>query len=166
MKNPVMASTDDGVVVDIRDSVEHRVDELQINLPSHDEQGLADAVVEEISAAIERVGFFAQELGLPAEVSQRMQIGLDEVVVNIASYSGAESVVLRCWGDDTRLILQVSDDGVPFNPLEAATPPTDAPLEEREIGGLGIHLLKNLMSSLSYSFVDGRNVMVLVAEVG
>jgi anti-sigma regulatory factor (Ser/Thr protein kinase) len=166
MKNPDLESTDDVVVVDIRDSVEHRVNELQVNLPSHDEQGLADAVVEEISAAIERMGVFAQELGLPAEVSQRMQIGLDEVMVNIASYSDAESLVLRGWGDDTRLTVQVSDDGLPFNPLEAATPPTAAPLEEHEIGGLGIHLIKSLMSGVEYSFVDGRNVMTLVATVG
>ena len=166
MKNPDLESTDDVVVVDIRDSVEHRVNELQVNLPSHDEQGLADAVVEEISAAIERMGVFAQELGLPAEVSQRMQICLDEVMVNVASYSGAESMVLRGWGDDTRLTVQVSDDGLPFNPLEAAKPPTAAPLEEHEIGGVGIHLIKGLISGVEYSFVDGRNVMTLVAKVG
>ena len=94
-----------------------------------------------------------------------MQIGLDEILVNIASHSGADSIVLRGWVDDQRLTVQISDDGIPFNPLEIAAPETDTPLEDRELRGLGIHLIRNLMSEVGYSFQGGRNVVTMVAEV-
>ena len=54
---------------------------------------------------IERTGAFARDQGIPDEVSQRMQIGLDEIMVNTAPYSRAESMVLRGWANDQRLAV-------------------------------------------------------------
>ena len=64
-----------------------------------------------------------------------------------------------------RLVLTFSDDGVPFDPIAAKTPDTSAPLEQREIGGLGIHLVRNLIDEASYERKLGRNVLTLVKQL-
>jgi anti-sigma regulatory factor (Ser/Thr protein kinase) len=61
--------------------------------------------------------------------------------------------------------VTVEDDGVPFNPLEATEPDLDRPLEERSIGGLGIHLVKNLMDDVEYRREAGRNYLVMRKRV-
>ena len=64
-----------------------------------------------------------------------------------------------------RLTMTIADDGVPFDPLGAEAPDVDAPLEEREIGGLGIHLVRNLVDDASYHRRIDRNVMTLVKDI-
>jgi len=56
-------------------------------------------------------------------------------------------------------------DGVPFNPLSEKAPDIDAPLEEREIGGLGIHLVRNLIDDVTYHRRIGKNVMTLTQHL-
>ena len=58
-----------------------------------------------------------------------------------------------------RLMVTVSDDGVAFNPLAVPPPDTTLPLEERELGGLGIHLVRNLTDEATYGRLGGRNVI-------
>ncbi len=64
-----------------------------------------------------------------------------------------------------RLIVTITDDGVPFNPLSAEAPRLDAPLEEREIGGLGIHLVRNMIDDVTYNRRIGKNVMTLMNHI-
>ena len=55
----------------------------------------------------------------------------------------------------------VEDDGLPFNPLEAPEPDLDSPIETRQIGGLGIHLVRNVTDGLEYRRNEGRNRLVI-----
>ena len=64
-----------------------------------------------------------------------------------------------------RLTVTITDDGVPFNPLSKKAPDIDAPLEDREIGGLGIHLVRNLIDDVTYNRRIGKNVMTLVKDL-
>ena len=59
-------------------------------------------------------------------------------------------------------MLTVTDDGHPFNPLEAPEPKTDLPIEDRPIGGLGIHLLRELSDGMTYERRNGRNQVTIV----
>jgi anti-sigma regulatory factor (Ser/Thr protein kinase) len=59
---------------------------------------------------------------------------------------------------------EVQDDGQPFNPLEAAEVDTTKPLEERTIGGLGIHLVRKLMDGLEYQRQADRNLLILTKK--
>jgi len=59
----------------------------------------------------------------------------------------------------------VEDDGKPFDPLQAPPPDLSLPLERRPIGGLGIHLIRNLMDEVSYARVGGRNVLKMVKHL-
>jgi serine/threonine-protein kinase RsbW len=157
-------SSDDSSIIDVRESAQRRVVELKVKLPADRGPVLADAVVAEISLENERIATFAGEQGLQDDVIQRMQMGLDEMMVNIASYSGADSIALRGWAEDSRLTVEISDNGLPFNPFDRAATETDAALEDREIGGLGIDLTRNILSELEYSYVGGRNVVTLISE--
>ena len=61
--------------------------------------------------------------------------------------------------------MTITDDGMPFNPLSAEAPDTDLSLEDREIGGLGIHLVRNLIDDVTYNRRIDKNVMTLVKDL-
>ena len=58
--------------------------------------------------------------------------------------------------------MVISDDGIPFNPFRCESPDTEAALEERKVGGLGIHLVRNLMNKVTYQRRVDRNILSLV----
>ena len=64
-----------------------------------------------------------------------------------------------------RLTVVISDDGAPFNPLGAATPDTGLSVAEREIGGMGIHLVRNLVDDVSYQRRIGKNVLTMTSHL-
>ncbi len=105
----------------------------------------------------------AAETGVPAERLGGIELAVEEVFVNICQHAGeAASVRLECVSENNGGIsIVISDDGVPFNPLECPDPELDVPLEEREVGGLGIFLVKNTMDGVRYERRDGRNVLTL-----
>lgn len=106
---------------------------------------------------------FADLHALPASVRRSLQIALDELLTNTIDYGfvgGGQAIVeLEAAGD--RVILRLTDDGRPFDPFARAAPDTSLSLEERRIGGLGIHLVRGLMDEVSYQRRGDRNVVVL-----
>ena len=66
---------------------------------------------------------------------------------------------MRAWLDAGVLSVEISDDGAAYNPLDAPEPDTGLALEDRVAGGLGIHLVRNLTSDLSYEHLGGRNML-------
>ncbi len=99
--------------------------------------------------------------GVPDAAIAPVQIALDEVLANVLDHGGeggaSPSVDVAMRVADGRIAVQVSDDGRAFNPLEAATPDTTGSIEDRAIGGLGIHLVKTLMDTVAYERSNGRN---------
>ena len=68
---------------------------------------------------------------------------------------------IEAQANDVRLKFTISDTGVPFDPTVRAEVDTSLPLEERPIGGLGIHLVRSIMDSINYERVEGKNVLTL-----
>jgi anti-sigma regulatory factor (Ser/Thr protein kinase) len=118
---------------------------------------------------IERLSEFVTEFGvehhLPPKVTFALNLSLEEIVTNVISYGyddGCEhQILVRLSVEEGEATAQVEDDGRAFNPLEAPTPDIDKPLEERSIGGLGIHLVRSLMEKLEYDRRDERNILVM-----
>lgn len=115
-----------------------------------------------------KVEEFCENLGLPHKVIFKITLVLDELVTNIISYgydtpdSYTIDISLAC--SDEGLVLEVTDDARPFNPLvDAARPELHLPLEERcrPVGGMGVHLVKSLMDSATYQRVGEKNVLTL-----
>jgi anti-sigma regulatory factor (Ser/Thr protein kinase) len=127
------------------------------------------ADISEIGRLHSSVCQFCRERGLPAEIEGDLSLALEEILMNVIRYGHPEGgkheiqVGLSLEGDC--LIAAVEDDGVPFNPMEAPEPDMHSPLEDGPIGGLGIHLVKNLMDQLEYRRAGGRNRLVLRKRV-
>ena len=83
-----------------------------------------------------------------------VHLAVDEVCTNIFSYSRARLVTVVIETTRTDLTVTISDDGIPFNPLTVPPPDLDAGIDEREPGGLGIHLVRNCLDDLSYEYPE------------
>jgi anti-sigma regulatory factor (Ser/Thr protein kinase) len=112
--------------------------------------------VAEVGDALDR---WARAVRLPDERRRELLLAYDELASNVANYSqGAQElrVAARCLASGAAVLL-VIDDGPPFDPLARKRPRTDQPLAQRAIGGLGIHLVRELAARLRYDRIDGRN---------
>ena len=110
--------------------------------------------------------------GLECSVKAQMQIdvAIDEIFGNIAHYAypdgeGRAAVRLEFREDDRMLSITFTDQGVPFDPLSQKEPDTTLGSEERQIGGLGIFLVKKTMDEVSYHYRDGSNILCLKKRI-
>src|SRR5438093_1144496 len=94
---------------------------------------------------------------------------LDEIVANVIRHAhddgGEHDIAIRLALDGRKLTIEVADDGMPFNPLDAPPPNLDLPIEERPIGGLGIHIVKSLVETIGYRREHDRNHLTLTMRV-
>jgi len=118
--------------------------------------------LEEFTGAARR---FAASAGLPERRLNDIELAVEEIFVNICEH-GPDGVVVRleCLDDGDTLVFEISDDAPAFDPLARPDPDLDAPLEEREIGGLGIFLVKKLMDDARYERRGSRNALRLVVR--
>ena len=99
---------------------------------------------------------------IPMKVVSKLQIVADEIYSNIVRYSQAKNAKVTAVQNGTVLSLRFEDDGKPYDPTTAAEPDITASAEEREIGGLGIFIVRNMMDSMDYKYKDGHNVLTLL----
>ena len=123
----------------------------------------------EVSRIVDRFGAFARSNDLPDTLRQQMAMAFDEVVANIVSYGydddAEHQIAVRVDLDGGVLVVTVEDDGKPFDPLAQDDPDVTVGLDEREIGGLGIFLVKELMDEVTWERRADRNVLVLRKQV-
>ena len=109
---------------------------------------------------------FAAHYGIPDSVRLKMHVVIDELLMNIISYAYPDDdrhdICIKVELSDDRLKVSMVDDGIPFNPLGIETPDTQLSLEERQIGGLGIHLVRKMMDRVSYQRRIDKNVITAV----
>ena len=98
---------------------------------------------------------------IPHKSANKMQIAADEIYSNIMRYSGADTATVSCRKDGSVITLTFSDNGVPFDPTQVKEPDTTLRAEEREIGGLGIHMVRKSVSSMTYERKAGTNNLTL-----
>ena len=94
-----------------------------------------------------------------------LRLVCDELIVNVVSYAYPENVDgyldVEIEKTSSEITLRFKDGGKPFNPLEGKMPDINAPLEERQIGGLGIFLTIKQMDSVNYEYTNGENVLTV-----
>jgi len=104
--------------------------------------------------------------GLDEMATMQMNLALEEAVVNVMSYAYPEGtkgdVDIKARSDDSRIEFVITDGGKPFDPTTRGEVDTSLPAEQRRIGGLGIHLVRHLMDTISYQRVNDHNVLTLV----
>jgi serine/threonine-protein kinase RsbW len=110
-----------------------------------------------------------RQLGLPADLLFKFDLCAEEAVTNTISYAfpehGAHEISLRLSVSKLMVCLEIEDDGVAFNPLDAPQHVQPASLEEAHIGGLGIVLIRRLMDECTYARQGGRNVLRMTTIV-
>lgn len=106
-----------------------------------------------------------EKVGCPMEKQMAMEVCAEEIFVNIASYAYAEkegTVHITVETEKDSISLCFQDQGIPYDPLKREDPDTTLPEEERQIGGLGIFMVKNMMDEVSYEYKDGFNCLTMV----
>lgn len=123
----------------------------------------------ELERLAEGLQAFVAANGLSDKTLFAVNLALEELVTNTISYGFTDDrphvidISLRLDGDD--LHVRVEDDAVAFNPLENAAPDLGAPLEDRPIGGLGVHLVRTLMDGVHYAREGARNIVSMRKRV-
>lgn len=123
----------------------------------------------EVSRLQDQLESFARKHGLPARVLHDVQLALEEHLANILSHAyedALEHLINVCAQlSATELRIRVEDDGRPFNPLDRPEPDLSQPIEERPIGGLGIHMMRKSVDGMEYRREGGRNFLVMTKRL-
>jgi anti-sigma regulatory factor (Ser/Thr protein kinase) len=134
--------------------------QLHLTLPA-----MQDSLVE-LAEAVEGL---AEVEGWPSEAKFHVDLVLEELAQNIISYgypngrSGQFVVSIQRLGDELNIVIE--DDGIPFDPFSLAEPNLELSLDERAIGGLGVHFTRTLMDTYRYQRLDGRNRVELTKSL-
>lgn len=125
------------------------------------------AATRQIGAWVEQ---FAEAARLAPSVRQAIDLALVEWVTNVISYAFEDSlehwILIRMRLAPGEACAEVEDDGREFNPLTRPPVDTSVPLEQRDVGGLGIHMITKLMDSVEHRRVEGRNILTMRKRTG
>jgi sigma-B regulation protein RsbU (phosphoserine phosphatase) len=112
---------------------------------------------------------FAQQSGIDNSVVQKIKLVFDELLNNTISYGYKDEAehFIEVGVDllEGRLRVTIEDDATPFNPLSNETPDTTLDIDERDIGGLGIHLVRNMMDEMTYKRGIDKNIITLIKHL-
>lgn len=124
---------------------------------------------------IEKVTSFVNEqlvsYQCPKKAQIQIDVAIDELFGNIAHYAykpdeGSATVRVEVIENPLSVVLTFIDNGVPYNPLEKSDPDTSLSAEKREIGGLGIYMVKRTMDEIVYEYKDGQNILKVKKKIG
>lgn len=119
----------------------------------------------ELKRMSEAVSAWCRGNNISSTVEFHVNLALDEIITNVIRYGwndpGDHHFNVRLSLLNGEVTVEIEDDATPFNPLEVPVPNLDCPLEERPVGGLGIHLVRQVMDGLEYQRLDGRNLLVM-----
>jgi anti-sigma regulatory factor (Ser/Thr protein kinase) len=124
----------------------------------------------EIATVTDALEAFAMANGVPETITWRFQLALEELLRNVIAHAYMDDddhdidIHFQCF--DTKFAATITDGGIPFNPLNAEPPDLSDALDEREIGGLGIHLARNVVEEFEYAWENGNNVVTLQSDFG
>jgi len=154
---------DDITVLALKYCIDPKSDEtmLDISLPNR---------LPEIDRVNDTFTEFAEQCGIEMTIALKINMVFDDLLTNIISYAYGEdktehSIEIGLSYTDSRLSITIADDGIPFNPFTREDPDTNLGIEEREIGGLGILLVKKTMDETTYQRRNNRNIITLIKNL-
>ena len=123
-----------------------------------------EAKIENIEAVTDFVNEQLESLDCPMKAQMQIDIAIDELFGNIAHYAynpeiGQATVRVEVVEDPLSVVITFIDNGVPYDPLAKADPDTTLSAEERDIGGLGIYMVKKSMDDIAYEYKNGQNIL-------
>ena len=126
--------------------------------------------MEELQRISEGVELFLENKGISEDVVFTVHLVLEEMLSNVIKYAFKDfanhDIALGISVEKKKLKISIEDGGVEFNPLSVPEKKTDAPIHEREIGGLGIHLVRKMVQNMSYCRRNGKNHLEMTVKTG
>jgi anti-sigma regulatory factor (Ser/Thr protein kinase) len=108
---------------------------------------------------------FATQHDIGGKLRYHLLVSIEEILTNIIKYGfdeqGVHPIHITFRNDSGAIEMEFEDRGREFNPLEVGEPDLDTPIEDRQLGGLGIHLVKNMVDVAQYRRVGDRNILLL-----
>lgn len=127
------------------------------------------ASLPEIGPALDATETFLSNGGASEALAFRFRLAMDELLTNVVTHGAGESesidIAVEAWIENDEAVCEISDDGPAFDPLSRPAPNLEADLEDRPIGGLGIHLVREMVPLSTYRRERGRNVVRLVGPL-
>lgn len=121
--------------------------------------------VDTIPQLNEYIDCICEENGIDMEIAMSLNLAIEEAVVNVMSYAypdGAQGdVKIESAVAPNQITFVITDNGIPFDPTAKEDVDVTLSAEERPIGGLGIHLIRQIMTHISYERKDGKNILTL-----
>ena len=131
-----------------------------------------DATVENIPVVTTFVEEHLEQYDCPPKAQMEIDIAIDELFSNIAQYAygkppaeGKATVRVEVTENPLAVIITFIDNGKPYDPLAKKDPDVTLPAEEREIGGLGIFMVKKTMDEVNYEFKNGQNILTIKKHI-
>ncbi len=122
--------------------------------------------LERVNQFVEEIG---DELGLDMEMQMNLNLVIEEMVVNVISYAYPEGktaeIELLAESDGKELTFVLSDKGKAFDPTAKETADMDVNPAERDLGGMGIFIVKNIMNEVSYQRLEGKNLLTMKKDI-
>jgi phosphoserine phosphatase RsbU/P len=140
------------LAIKINYTVDSLVKEMKIEAKTEN----LDEVINFIAVELEKVGY-------PSDKKNEICIAVEEIFLNIAGYAykpdnGNVDISIST---KEKTMIRFEDTGRPYNPLEQPSPDLEKPLNEREIGGLGVYMVRNIMDNVEYSYIKNKNILVI-----
>ena len=128
-----------------------------------------DNDIQQIPQLASFVDAVAEEAGIDFSVAMSLNLALEEAVVNVMQYAYPTgtygTVTIEALFNKEQLKFIISDAGVPFDPTAKEDVDVNLEVSEREVGGLGIHLIRQIMDEISYEYKDGKNYLTLHKKI-
>ena len=124
--------------------------------------------LEELNRVFDAVRDFGEREGWPTETVFQIDLALEELTLNTINHGhdgGLHEIEIAVKSEPDAVTIEITDDGRPFDPLnDAPQPDVGAAIEDRPVGGLGIHLVRTMMDEMSYRREGDKNRITLVTR--
>ncbi|MBQ4495183.1 MAG: ATP-binding protein [Selenomonadaceae bacterium] len=123
-----------------------------------------DALLDNLQAVVDFATEKLEARDCSMKVVMQTELVIEEIFVNIASYAyhpeiGPATFCMEFEENPNAVLMTFIDGGKPYNPLEQEAPDTTLSIEERDVGGLGIFLVKKNVDEIAYEYTDGKNIL-------
>ncbi|WP_034452664.1 ATP-binding protein [Butyrivibrio sp. AE2032] len=129
-----------------------------------------DALVENLDQVLAFVDAELEAMECSMKTQMQIDVAVEELFVNIASYAyapetGDAIIGVESFQDPQRVEITFIDEGIEYDPLKKEDPDVTLAAEERQIGGLGIYMVKKSMDNMEYKRQDGKNILKITKNL-
>ncbi len=129
-----------------------------------------EALIENLDQVLAFIDADLEEMGCGMKVQMQIDVAVEELFVNIASYAyapetGEAIIAVECLQDPKRVEITFIDEGFEYDPVKKEDPDITLAAEERQIGGLGIYMVKKSMDNMEYQRKDGKNILKITKNI-